>query len=183
MSPISEKLYEGPATEYYRRYKGPLRRSRSFHDVRSAPRGYSQTMDELNTRDLNQTTLPVDSTVYTNQINTPNVAPPNAFSTPYHQQPPTGQSYQPNQTSGQSQQPVQQTYPPAAHGSQSHIQPQSQTANPLAPHNPHQQMPAAPQMPIQPPNYQPSHMTSHPVHQPPQQQTAVAPSNAIMPGE
>ena len=60
MSPISEKLYEGPATEYYRRYKGPLRRSRSFHDVRPAPRGYSQTMDELNTRDLNQTTLPVD---------------------------------------------------------------------------------------------------------------------------
>ncbi|XP_067940479.1 serine/arginine repetitive matrix protein 2-like [Watersipora subatra] len=159
MSPISERPYEEPASEYYRKYKSPLRRSRSFQDMRAPPRD-TLTMDELNTRDLQQTTLYPDSTVYTHQAKSPNLAPPNAYSTPHHQQSHISQSQPPRQPSHQSGQPYQtqemyhsshmpnqQSYPQAVQNASmphnSHLQPM--TSAPDRPPIPqHSTMPAAP---------------------------------------
>lgn len=169
MSPISERAYdEGPAAEYYRRYKSPRARSR--------------TMDELDMRDLNQTSVPYDSTVHTQQSKSGHIPPPNAISTPhrspYHppQQVPTpqysNQSQHPTQYPGQSHPPTQQyvgqSQPPAQsyngqpqqpmqYGGQPTYIPQPQYQPPLQ-----QTLPAQPAH-IQPPVYQtPAAMTSYP---------------------
>ena len=170
MSPISERAYdEGPAAEYYRRYKSPVR---------------SRTMDELDMRDLNQTSIPYDSTVHTHPAKSPHIPPPNAISTPHRSsnsapqyssqsqhpaqqytgqsQPPaqqyTGQPQQPaHNYAGQSQQPIQYGAPPP----QTTYMPQGQYHQ-----QPLQQTSPVQQVPVQPPVYQiPTAVTSYPVVQ------------------
>lgn len=150
MSPISERAYEDPEAEYYRRYKSPVR---------------SRTMDELDMRDLNQTSVPYDSTVHTHPNKSPNIAPPNAVSTPYrsHQQPVAPENY--NSLSHQPTQYTSQTQRPEMYADRSH-QPVPYSGQSQQVYVPQQPLAHPQQVTAPPPVYQTPGVASLPLQQP-----------------